>query len=295
MKLIYYSCDAGNIGDELNVWLWPKIFGDTIFEKNNDTAFLGIGSILLENSNYIEEANQYKNKVVFGTGVRSVSEQIKIDESWYVSFLRGPFSSLRLTQSKADYITDSAYFVALLDKYPEYLKTPKKYKVSVIPYYKSMDKMDWKKLCDTLGWHLITPETMDVEHFIEEVAASEFVISEAMHGAILADIMRVPWKRLRFFSHQFEGEKVSEFKWMDWLFSIGIYDNQYLQITHKRKKWYRKLLKFYYRRKYFKMAKKQLSNHESVPFYLSENERFEEIVSQLKSKKEALINYLNNK
>ncbi|UOK41193.1 MULTISPECIES: polysaccharide pyruvyl transferase family protein [Flavobacterium] len=295
MKLIYYSCDRGNIGDELNVWLWPKIFGDKILEEGDDTAFLGIGSILLENSDYIEEASKYSKKVVFGTGVRSVSERIEMDNSWYVSFLRGPFSSLRLKQSTSDYITDGAYYVALLDKYETYRNTPKKYKISVIPYYRSMDKMDWKKLCGDLGWHLITPETMNVEHFIQEVAASEFVISEAMHGAILADVLRVPWKRLRFYSHHYEGEKVSEFKWMDWLFSIEIYDNQYLEIPQKRKKWYRKLLKFYYEQKHLKKVKKRLSIHESVPFYLSSEARFTTIVSQLKAKKEELIRYMNNK
>jgi succinoglycan biosynthesis protein ExoV len=155
-----------------------------------------------------------------------------------------------------------------------------------------MDKMNWKKLCDTLGWHLITPETMDVEHFIREVAASESVISEAMHGAILADVLRVPWKRLRFYSHQFEGEKVSEFKWMDWLFSIEIYTNQYLQVQHKRKKWYRTFLKFYYKKKYYDDALKQFRQHDSVPFYLSDTSRFDAIVTQLKSKKKALIDYL---
>ncbi|WP_299891624.1 polysaccharide pyruvyl transferase family protein [uncultured Lacinutrix sp.] len=287
MKLVYYKSDHGNFGDDLNLWLWPKIFGSDFFNKRNDIAFMGIGSILMGNSKFIDLANESDKKVIFSTGVRSINENFNFDESWDIRFVRGPYSALRLTKEANNYIADGAYFFALLPEYEEYLKLPKKHKISFIPYFKSLDKVDWKSICDTLGWNLILPTNNDVEQFMKDIVQSEQVISEAMHGSILADALRVPWKRLRFNAHMYEGERVSEWKWNDWMLSIDITENDFIEApVLRRKKWF-KISKSAYRKANEKHVIEKLKHHENTPFMLSTDEVMKTMISKMKTEVEA--------
>ncbi|MBU2951617.1 polysaccharide pyruvyl transferase family protein [Tamlana agarivorans] len=291
MKLVYYKSEHGNFGDDLNLWMWPQIFGKDFLKNNQDIAFFGIGSILIENSVFIEQANSCKNKIVFGTGVRSINENIKIDDSWHILFLRGPYSSLKLKGDLDHYIADAAYFLTLLPQYKSYLNTPKKYKTSFIPYFESVDKMDWQKICDDLAWNLILPtEITSVEDFILEVAASEQVISEAMHGAMIADIVRVPWVRFRFYSHLHEGTVVSEWKWNDWLLSIGFSENVELNAGVRNKQKISRLVK---KRKHKARIYSEAKAINDSTFRLSSDETLNTIIRKLKSKKEALIRFID--
>ena len=56
MQLISYISKNGNVGDDLNDWLWPKIFGEKFQSAKEDTAFFGIGSILIKGSEYMERS-----------------------------------------------------------------------------------------------------------------------------------------------------------------------------------------------------------------------------------------------
>lgn len=217
MDYIYYKDAKGNFGDDLNAWLWPKLFGAA---KQSDDAFVGIGSILCKDSPLFNGLEK-RRKIVFGTGVRPAYQSFSFDDTWDVKFLRGPLSS-HYFKNEHDYIADAAYALGLMNDYNEYVNTPKKYKVSVIPYFRSLDFFNWQAICDKLGFHYISPQAENgITETLKEIAASEFVITEAMHGAIIADILRVPWSRFVLTTPYTEGSGVSEFKWMDWLYSIG--------------------------------------------------------------------------
>lgn len=289
MKLISYESKSGNFGDDLNKWMWPKIFGEDFFNKDEDTAFLGIGSILISESDYIEEAEKFKNKIIFGTGVRSITQSFKFDNSWDISFLRGPFSSLIACGSSDNYITDSAYYLALLTNYSKLINSKKKYTVSVIPYYQSVDLIDWETSCKKLGWNLIKPTGKNVEDFIKQISESEYVISEAMHGAIVADVLRVPWKRLKFNAHLFEGEIVSEFKWKDWLYSIGIKNNTPINYSTREKKFKHNFLTWEYRKKNIKDFIRVMDKSKKTDYYLSNENVLKSIIKKLTEKKDTLI------
>jgi succinoglycan biosynthesis protein ExoV len=43
-----------------------------------------------------------------------------------------------------------------------------------------------------------------------------------MHGAIIADLLRTPWVRVRCHGHFLEGAGVNDFKWADWGQSLGV-------------------------------------------------------------------------
>lgn len=219
MRYIFYKDPNGNFGDDLNGWLWPKIFGG---ESVDDTvAFLGIGSIIMNNHKIITDLGDQR-KVVFGTGVRHSYSSLKYNSSWDVKFLRGPLSSAAFN-NKFDFITDAAYALRLTDDYSRIINSPKKYEVSLMPYFRSVAYFDWPLICKKLGYHYISPLSENgVQFTLEEIAASRYVITEAMHGAIVADILRVPWSRYVLTTPYTEGPVVSEFKWMDWQLSMNL-------------------------------------------------------------------------
>ncbi|PKG51830.1 polysaccharide pyruvyl transferase family protein [Olleya sp. 1-3] len=288
MNLIYYKSEKGNFGDDLNLWLWPKIFGPSFFDNNDEVAFFGIGSILIENSDFIEKAKKFKQKVIFGTGVRSINEKFYFDDSWDIRFLRGPYSSLKLTNTLSKFVSDGAYFLMLLPEYNTYLSLPKQHDIGFVPYFKSIDKVNWQQICDQLGWKLILPTNGDVEQFMIEISSCKTIISEAMHGCILADALRVPWKRLRFNAHLHEGEKVSEFKWNDWLLSIGIKENVYIEAPAlKRRKLY-KIFKTAFKNKNENYVLNKLKEHQVVNFNLSKDTVITDLSISMKKEVESL-------
>ena len=57
MKLHYCRTPSGNFGDDLNTWLWPTLLGETFFDTNEDSLFLGVGTILNQKIPRIPEKN----------------------------------------------------------------------------------------------------------------------------------------------------------------------------------------------------------------------------------------------
>jgi len=294
MEYIYYKDKNGNFGDDLNGYMWPQLFGKE--DTSDDLAFLGIGTILYEgNKNFPRIMD--KKKVVFGTGVRPVHKQFPLDDKWFVRFLRGPLSANHFNR-KFKYISDAAYALKFLPIFEEMMNTPKKYEVSFIPYFKSESFFDWKAICEEQGIHYITTHTdKGVEFTLREIAASKYVISEAMHGAILADIFRIPWKRFILTTPYTEGELVSEFKWTDWMNSVDIFQHDPLFVKFYKKgkfhSWVKNLsggsvdANIFLRSKVRADVIKTLSNTD-IDYSLSSDSRISEVFTAIGSEVEAL-------
>lgn len=292
MEYIYFKAKNGNFGDDLNGWLWPKFFGAN---NSNDDYFIGIGSILFNNSKLLT-ALKDKKKIVFGTGIRPADKPFVIDETWDIQFLRGPLSSGVLGK-KHEYISDGAYALRLIKDFDRFKNINKKYKISLIPYFHSVEYFNWEDICLKLGYHYISPlSESGVEHTLEEVASSEFVITEAMHGAIIADALRVPWSKFILSTPYTEGQMISEFKWMDWLYSVQLLiDNPvYMQLYRNSfaNRWIKKLtnktidVKFLLRGMVKKDILNQLSSVQN--FYLSKDSVIKEIDERIQSKIDGL-------
>jgi succinoglycan biosynthesis protein ExoV len=71
-----------------------------------------------------------------------------------------------------------------------------------------------RRICQDLSIGYITPDA-PFETFIETIRSARLVITEAMHGAILADTLRTPWVPIEFLYHH-------KFKWQDWFDSIDL-------------------------------------------------------------------------
>ena len=208
MNLFYFHDRINpNFGDELNAFLWPRLFGD-IFDGRGDCLFLGIGTIL------DRRVPVSPRTIVFGTGVRNPADLPVIDESWDIRFVRGPKSSSALGGCRA--ISDSAYCLRLL----EWKKCPKVHRVSFVPWYLNRG-LEWAIACRQAGVKYIDP-CRSVGEVIEDIRSSELVITEAMHGAIVADAFGVPWIRVKSRQHRWEKEGATEWKWADWAESVGV-------------------------------------------------------------------------
>ncbi len=202
MRLMYYK--HPNFGDKLNELIFPSFFPN-YFNDDDDIDFFGIGSIL-----GFEMVRKSKRKVIFSSGFAYGKKPI-IDNTFDIISLRGPLTAEILKVDKNLAIADGAL---LLKKFN--FKENKKYKYSFMPHWTSEAKFDWKSLCELCDITYISPMENDVNHTIKQILQSEVLISEALHGAIVADAFRVPWIPIKAYGG------ISNFKWNDWASSMNI-------------------------------------------------------------------------
>jgi hypothetical protein len=206
MKLVYFRGHVPNFGDELNPYMWDRLLPPGLLDEDDSELFLGIGSILFDT--YPAGPRKY----VMGSGYAGYTGLPPVrDGSWDVVFVRGPrtAASLGLPPEKA--ICDSAILLRALE-----LPAPKeKSGVAFMPHYESLERGFWAETCELAGIKLIDPRD-DVEHVIASIRSASMLITEAMHGAIVADALRIPWLGVTPINprhHQ---------KWLDWSEALAI-------------------------------------------------------------------------
>lgn len=289
MEYLYYKDKKGNFGDDLNYWLWPKLFGAENAKDN--ISFLGIGTILYNDNPFLSGLSN-KKKIVFGTGIRPSFRNFRLDNTWDIRFLRGPLSA-NVFNNEYEYIADAAYALSLVPGFDALLQTEKKYEVSFMPYFRSEPYFNWKELCEQLGFNYISPFCeQGVEHTLKEISASKTIITEAMHGAIIADIFRVPWRRFVLSTPMTEGGMVSEFKWNDWLHSISLMNTESQYVKMFKKSLPHKIVdrlsfktinaQFFIKKVVQREILKELSNKE--PYYLSKDSTLMQINDRMNDK-----------
>lgn len=210
MKLFYYNgkakgIAANNFGDELNPWLWNRLLPG-LFDDDENSLFVGIGTLLNQH------LPQHPQKYVFGSGV-GYGETPRINASWNIYFVRGKLSANALGIEPELGVTDPAILV------PQFFKPTgqKKYRRSYMPHFTETmaNGAAWEELCQGLGIHYIDP-TLTPDQVLAEIDATEVLFTEAMHGAIVADAIRVPWVAVK------TKKDILDFKWNDWLSTVGL-------------------------------------------------------------------------
>ncbi|UZD55661.1 polysaccharide pyruvyl transferase family protein [Caldimonas aquatica] len=205
MKLYYYRCSQPNFGDELNAWMWPRLLPD-MFDDREDEIFLGIGSILFPSF------PARSRKIVFGAGYGGYTAAPKLDANWTVYFVRGHHTARALGLPEAKAVGDAAI---LLRSCLGPAAANKRYQASFIPHWESARDGSWDAVCQVAGIHYIDPRR-PVDDVLEQIRASEVVVAEAMHGAIVSDALRVPWVPAR----PVQGDH--RMKWFDWASALEI-------------------------------------------------------------------------
>jgi succinoglycan biosynthesis protein ExoV len=219
VKLFYCDVPAGNFGDDLNKWLWPQllpgVFEGTVrftplestavdHEDPRDTLFVGIGTLIHE------KVPTSGRKVVFGSGCDG-TRLPSIDEQWDIQCVRGPLTAGALRLEEALAIADPAILVRLFPPAAPGVVN----RVSFMPHWCQAQSGAWQKICAAVGIHFIDPR-WPPHLVLAAIAGSGTLISEALHGAIVADALRVPWVAVSSRHH------IQDFKWRDWCASIGV-------------------------------------------------------------------------
>ena len=203
MRLYYYRDPVGNFGDDLNLWLWPRLVPG-LLDEDDGRLFLGIGTVI----NHRVPADP--EKTVLGAGV-GYGRAPTLDARWTIYGVRGPLSAWALGLSPRMALTDPAALVRTMGGPPE----AKRYPLAFMPHHASARRADWPQCCRLAGVHYIEPRA-SVPEVLREIGRTHLLVTEAMHGAIVADALRVPWVAARFY------DGIHAFKWEDWCGSLGL-------------------------------------------------------------------------
>lgn len=200
-----------NFGDDLNEWLWSKLLPD-FFNGSEDTLFLGIGSVLGSQ----KAISHPGKKIVFGTGYVNTYHTIKPkldDGSWDVYFVRGPRTAATLNLPKEKGLGDAAILIRNVFTLDNVSSDATE--IGFMPHFLSLDRGNWKDICMSTGITLVDPRN-SVDDVLKSLSTCKLLITEAMHGAIVADALRIPWIAVLPFDNS------NRDKWYDWAESLDI-------------------------------------------------------------------------
>ncbi|MEL6605520.1 MAG: polysaccharide pyruvyl transferase family protein [Cyanobacteria bacterium J06614_10] len=231
MKLFYYQrCDQKpNFGDELNRWLWPQLSAD-LLDTDESVVFLGTGTLL--NDKLPGRVTTTDRLVIFGTGAGYESPLGAIPKSWDIHCVRGPLSAKQLGLPQVQAIADGGLLVAQL-RSPNTQRSG----CSFMPHIHHANEAceQWQQICQQANIRYIDPR-WPVEEVLAAIGSSDRLLAEAMHGAIVADALRVPWIPI------VTGPRIYRFKWQDWCASMNLFYHPYrLPALKSYKRWGRGL------------------------------------------------------
>lgn len=207
MDPYYWESEHGNFGDDLNLWLWDFLIPG-FRAVHPEILLVGVGTVL--NRALLPEG---RHKLVIGSGFGYGSLPDMSNRSeWDIRCVRGPLTAQKVGVDPKLGIIDPAVMVPEM---PEFKNLPKVHKKSFVPHWESAIAGMWPAVCGTVGLHYIDPrgEAKDV---IRQIAQSEMIVAESMHGAILADAFRIPWVSVT------TSNSINSFKWNDWAQTVGV-------------------------------------------------------------------------
>ncbi len=182
------------------MWLW-----DTLLPGFRDWDqkhwLVGVGTVL---SVALPSPPSY---LVIGSGV-GYGTIPKNREDWEIRCVRGPKSAKALGLPANAGIIDPA---ALISRLTEITPSRGSGRDVFIPHCDSDLKTDydWPEICAAADMDYLSPRG-ESKAVIAAIAGAKRIITESMHGAILADAFRVPWHPVSLV-HDF-----NDFKWRDW-------------------------------------------------------------------------------
>jgi succinoglycan biosynthesis protein ExoV len=200
---------ASNFGDDLNRWMWSRLLGIPL-DVDDGTLLVGIGTVI--SKSMIPPAERY---IVLSSGVGY--DALPPDfggPKWEVLAVRGPLTAevLNLPQEKA--VVDGA---ALLRVLPECEPLPESERAGIVfmPHYDNLRDGNWREVCAMAGFEFLDPLATS-EETVQRIRRSKLVIADAMHAAIVADALRVPWIPVAL------SPQSNTFKWLDWTLSLNL-------------------------------------------------------------------------
>lgn len=209
MKLAYFRDPDGNFGDDLNPWLWDQLLPGFVDDIDDGRLLVGVGTIL--EPWFAADLPGDVRKIVVGSGAGMSVPPMKSDASWEFICVRGPLTAAYLGLDVSVVATDPA--MCIRDLWTD--NASRGGAVGFMPHHRSLRRFDWRSVCEAAGLEYIDPHgaTLDT---IGRIGGLRLILTEAMHGAIVADALRVPWFPLQISPINYVG------KWHDWGASIAM-------------------------------------------------------------------------
>jgi succinoglycan biosynthesis protein ExoV len=183
MKLTYFQGDPPNFGDELNATMWTHLLPEGFLDADERDLFLGIGSILWD---YLPSGPR---KIVAGSGYGGYTAAPDVhDGQWDMLWVRGPLTAKALRLDLTLAITDAAVLLRMTPLPTAATDVD----VAFMPHVDSIARGNWAAVCRAAGITFLDPRAAP-DHLLAQIRGARLVITEAMHGAIVADALRTPW------------------------------------------------------------------------------------------------------
>ena len=213
MTPLYYKAPGGNFGDDLNQWLWPRLIPD-FSSLLPSSVFVGIGTIL------DQRIPRDQDVAILGTGYRPQAASFSIAPNWKVYGVRGHLTTDALGLPGSLAIGDPAHLITTVANFPS---SGESSLVGLVPHYSSLqaDENGWNQCADRCDLELVSP-CNDVDVVVSEIAKCDRILTESLHGAIVAETLRIPWLCFRSTTRHSEGMEVNNFKWQDWCSTLSI-------------------------------------------------------------------------
>lgn len=209
MKLFYCRIEGGNFGDDMNLWFWDTIFPE-FHGLYPDYTLFGIGSILGR-----DFLSPFEKVLVLGSGSGYGPLPDNLSTHVLYGWVRGPLTSKNLGLSDDMALTDPACLVPLIDEFKDIQIDGDDFSDCIFLPHCGTDRLglDWSRVAVSAGMKYVSPR-WDSKHVIRQIASSRRVVTESLHGAIIADAFRIPWVPVAI------GPGFSSYKWTDWARSL---------------------------------------------------------------------------
>ncbi len=205
MQLIYCQGQELNFGDDLNAVLWPSLL-PRLLDGAGREGFLGIGTLVGRPFSGCAHLHVFSS----GAGYDPIERWQNEHTVWCV---RGPLTAKLLGVTADLAVTDGAILAPAL--FGPAAGDASGRAIGVVPHWESLHFPGWNAACAAAGMRLISPvDTPANVH--AAIGAMSLVLTESLHGAILADAMGVPWIPIASTGN------VSALKWVDWCLSVGV-------------------------------------------------------------------------
>jgi succinoglycan biosynthesis protein ExoV len=193
-----------NFGDELNTILWPRLLPD-FFDDDAAVRFLGVGSVM-DQRHPIEPL-----KIVAGSGYGGYEGKPVLDQNWVIHWVRGPRTAAQLGLPSRLGLGDPAVLIKAALEAPGIPGND----IGFMPHFESAARGAWQEAAEQAGVRLIDPRDPP-RQILKAIGECKLLLSEALHGVIVADALRVPWIAIR------PRARVHWAKWSDWADTMAL-------------------------------------------------------------------------
>ncbi|MGP9707011.1 polysaccharide pyruvyl transferase family protein [Brachybacterium sp. AOP24-D1-21] len=205
-----------NLGDELSRLILERIYGlDVQFSTLHGADMISVGSVLGMALDHEAVPKRTKPLHVVGSGTMHQLERKQLPECLRFHSVRGAITRTALGSRDTDAVSLGDPGILCADLFePDRVSDGK---VGVILHHSRLKDDGWRERFSHLPIEFLDIRTEDYDSFVQQMARCDIILSESLHGLILADAYGIPNTWLSFGRLHSGGN----LKFFDYFSSIG--------------------------------------------------------------------------